>query len=255
MKPMCPIVAVLCVAVTGPSLLATPGVTPTRTSASGSYIGKSYPSFDPATSMKAGEKTAPGGFGSGSSAERGAIGENRFAVSFAFNDKFFFTDPASLVDYIQLSGSARALSESTTLTSPIEATATSFADAYFVVTEPVAFRLTGRIATDQSTAAGSGWRNSIVGFRFYVVPGDLWIGESLSDPVPASRTVEEGGILTPGQYTFQTYASVAAITTGPASLCRADVSYDLRLEFTPLPTPGSLGILALAGLIAPRRRR
>ncbi|MCC6676202.1 MAG: hypothetical protein IT436_03575 [Phycisphaerales bacterium] len=253
MKSINAITAVLLAAVASPSLLATPGVTPISTSASGSYIGKSFPTSDPTTSMKSDERTVPGSFGGGASAERGAVGDNRFTVAYTYSDKYFV--PSGPVDYIQLKGSARALSESTTLTSPIQATATSFADAYFTVTEPVTFRFTGSISTDQITAAGPGWLTSIVGVRFYVSPGELWIAGSLSDPLPGSRFFEESGVLAPGQYTFETYASVAAITTGPSSSYQAGVSYDIKLEFTAIPAPGALPILGLPGLLATRRRR
>ena len=71
-------------------------------------------------------------------------------------------------------------------------------------------------------------------------------------------TLDREGVLEAGVYTLEVFATVAANQVSPGTdgdAISGEASFDFDLELTAVPTPGSMGLLGLAGLVAIRRNR
>lgn len=185
-------------------------------------------------------------------------GYGNYAYASSGYDSSFFAGSAADPDAISLSGFATTDVRTATLPQLFKTTASAFGVILFTVTEPTAFSLTGSLEIDDLTAAGPGSINTLVGAR--LSPYNPFAPSLIDRAIgtlsrPGTLDLNQSGILEPGSYFFQAYTYTETTATDTSASFSAELTYNARIEFTPIPAPGSLTLLALAPLALARRRR
>ena len=157
------------------------------------------------------------------------------------------------VDYIRFRGHAGAQAILNVEGATTAGTGTSEIAGSFVVTNPVAYTITGfaRIADAMGTGPGGGAASA--GFRLSG-PGIVHI-KALSAFEPGILNLNESGVLQPGTDQLRGFAAASASVAAIGGSWVAGADYEIRMDFQPVPTPGLLAAAPLVGLVVLRRRR
>lgn len=200
--------------------------------------------------------TTPRGFGNSSGGSR-TLGLYNATVSAeaGYDITFFFQFPQGNVNTARAAGTAEARVQTGTGLD-LAASAASVTRIAFRVTEPVVYTISGTLAI--TDASGSGDGQGLVG-----VHADLFMGPfnqnqwsyDLTQYAPATTTLSWFDVLLPGDYTLLVSAHADTGSSAVAADWHARATYDVRLDFAPVPAPGSAAPLAVAGVLAARRRR
>lgn len=127
----------------------------------------------------------------------------------------------------------------------------------FSLTEPAVADLSGFINTALSDLDSGGNRFAHMNVSIRRVDTDLpeqifWLDES-NEEIPSS--IDWSEVLEPGHYSFSVGLQSLSSASAPGDMAVSNLSTNLELNFSAIPSPGSIGLIGLAGAFASRRRR
>ncbi len=234
------------------------GLLVTPTFMSGEYqIARFTEGEEPSTSGNYRERDGSGAFASGGSSGGNIFQGTILRAGAGFTNEYFLTiSPLANVDYARLRGTADTIVRvDTEFPGVRQATAVSRARIEFDVTQEVQYDLTGLLATGGVLAVGPGSGMTHVGvklLRNQTVYGG--INFSLFEFGDSVMPLNFSGTMTTGHYILECFAFSAADGDIGWSHWSSRAEYDVRLDFSPVPAPGTVSLLLL-GLAMTRRRR